>query len=219
MQEKELRSVLLGMSRGSASSTSLFWDTVHKEAKRANMRMLRLERSGLADASNAYQRAALFNDIDHGSMRFRFNKSMTVEELGDAYREMRTFLSKEESTVRGVRYAQKRFMQAMEDYGIEIPKEQQSDFFTFYRSDEVQDMIEYVGEYDVIADLINNAVNKMHTSLETLRNEFNSVLAGDQYFDEVVRKYGAGESYGSLLKRHRRRGINGASRQRGRKRK
>lgn len=176
---------------------------MQKDAKRANSRLLRIEKTGLEDVSNSYQRAVFYADMERGNARFRISPSkMSTTDILQEYREIRTFLSKESSTVKGIKYQQKRFMNAMDAFDIHISNK--DEFFRFINSDTIQDAIEVIGNYDIIMDAINSAIEKLHKDLDSIKKEFDYFIAGKMHYDELLERLG-GETLDDLYVRHRRR--------------
>lgn len=200
LTERELRE--LRFKSTSEDRRGEILDIMRKDVKRANQRLLSIERAGLSDVSNSYQRAALYTDMEFGSNRFKFNSRLSDEELIDQYKEVRTFLAKESSTLSGIRSQQARFLDAMETFGIEI--DDKESFFHFINSDTIQDAIDVIGNYDIIMDAINSAIQKLGKDLESIKREFDSFLAGRQHYDELITKLG-GVSIDDLYARHRER--------------
>lgn len=211
--EEELTHLERLASRGDDTAFDMIFQEAKRLAKSANSRLLRLERADLEEASQAYQKAVTYTDMEfNGSYRFRVNKSLSLDALVKEFREMRSFMSKESSTVKGMRHSQKRLVKTLSTYGIDIPESQRMDFYKFVQSDTVQDVIDYIGEYDIVMDIIANNIDKITDSFLNLQRQFEQFLAGDEYFDEFIeRVFNLGEgdkksdkyrTYEQIYKRH-----------------
>lgn len=187
--------------KGDEEAFRLLYKDLRRISRAANTRLLRLEKSGWSDVAQAYQRATWFTNKMVGTNRFSTAKSMDIDLMVDQYAEVRAFMSKESSTVKGNKIAQKRLIDALEKYDINIPKKQQREFYKFVNSDTVQDAIDYIGEYDVVMDAIANNINKIGSNFEDLYRQFNEFLDGKDHFDTFLTKLG-GVDVRELYKRH-----------------
>lgn len=176
-------------------------------AKAANSRLLRLEKAGLTERSYAYSMVEVWKN-DSNKKRFRVNLSLSIEDLTKELRRARVFMSQESSTKTGVLSAEKRFFEIMDSYGIHVPDSQKQTFYEFIRSDTVQDVIDYIGEYDIVMDIIANNIGKTERSLKNLQRQFDSALNNREFFDEFIERMGKGrkgQSYEEMYKRHEQR--------------
>lgn len=206
LSEKELTALQAASNRGEEDAFNQLFKESKRVAKAANSRLLRLERAGFTE-SNAYERATYYTDYAYGAERFRVNRRMDVDDLIEQYREMRTFMRKESSTVSGVRASRDRLIDALESYDIHIEEPNRNAFFSFVNSDDVQDAIEFIGEYDIVMDAIANNIDKIGNDFKNLQKQFQAFLKGEIFYDELLERI-SGESYESLYQRHRDRGIN-----------
>lgn len=205
--EQQLEYLSSLIESGDKSAEATLRKEVKRVVKAANQRLLRLERAGYEDVSNAYERASYYTDYTFGSNRFKVNKSLSADDLIEEYREVRTFLRKESSTVKGIRYAQDRLIESLNTYNIKIPRDKRDAFFRFVNSDNVQDAIEFIGEYDVVMDAIANNIDKLVGNYNHLMKQFEAFLKGDIFYDELLERI-SGENVETLYQRSRKRGIN-----------
>lgn len=212
LSEKEL-DVLEGKVRsGDIDTLEKFRRLSKRVAKAANSRLLRLEKADFTE-SNAYQRATYYTEYAYKAERFRVNNSMNIDDLLENYREMRTFMRKESSTVRGMKYIQKRLMTTLESYNIHIDEDYQTIFFKFINSDTVLDALDVIGESDIVFDAIASNLRENVNNLEKLRKEFDAFLRGEVFYDELLERIG-GLTFEELHERSRKRGIDIYSRTR-----
>lgn len=205
--ERDIQNFRYRIMQGDTSARDELLKEAKRLAKASNSRLLRIEKADLTRQSQAYQLADFYISSKGvtGKTRYRINNSYSNNEIIDSIREMRTFLSKESSTVRGLRYAQKRTLDILEDYGISVEEKDKTAFYEYIRSDTVQDVIDYIGEYDVVMDFIANNIDKKKMSFQQLEQEFNAFLNSsekfDLFFDRLNEKYKGGLSYADLQRR------------------
>lgn len=216
LSEQELDALEGAINRGETDALKYLIKESKRVAKAANSRLLRLERNDFYE-SNAYQRATYYTDYAYGSERFRVNKSMDADALLEQYREMRTFMRKESSTIKGMRSQQSRLLDALESYDIHIPDAEKKTFFKFVNSDDVQDVMQLIPEYDVVMDAIANNFGKINNDLTDISASFRAFLEGEIFYDQLLERI-SGETYDSLYKRSRNRRIDYDARRSGRKR-
>ncbi len=204
LNEQQLMHLERLASRGDDTALDILYQESKRIAKAANTRLLRIEKAGKTDVSQAYQKAEFDIEKMGYDNRFRVNKKQSIDDLVNNYRSMRSFMAKESSTIKGLKYAQERLIDTLEAYDIHIPKDNRDEFYRFIRSDTVQDIIEYIGEYDVVMDMIANNIGKIQGSFKQLEVEFNRVLAGDENFDEMLERQAKryGSTYRELYERH-----------------
>lgn len=204
--EKELSKIELGIARGDAALQSQFYSEVKKVAKAANSRLLRLEKAGFT-TSNAYERAIYYTSYNYGADRFRVNKSMDTDKLIEQYREMRTFMRKESSTVTGVKASRKRLINYLEDRDIHIRPEDRDKFFDFINSDDLQDAIEVVGFSEDIFRAISEYIDKKGISdIDKLGKQFQAFLNNEIFYDDLLERI-SGMTYEDLYKQSRGRNL------------
>lgn len=204
--DSDLTSLRKRAEKGDESARRELEKDARRLAKIANSRLLRLERSGMED-SQAYRRSTFFlTDIMRTTPRFKVNKKLDTDELIQEYKEMKLFLSKESSTVKGMLAAENRLIDALEKYDINIDKSKRREFTKFIGSQDIQDAIELIGDYDVVMDAIAENLSKYKGQFDRLAKQFNAFLNGDIFYDELLEKIG-GRSLEELYNRHRRRNI------------
>lgn len=209
------------LSRLALDGDSTAYDMLLTEGKRiakaANTRLWRLEKMDLAEKSYAYSMVELWKG-ERKKVRFNVNQSMDIDELVKELRRARVFMSQESSTQRGVKMAEKRFFDTLDSYDIHIPESDRQAFYEFVRSDSVQDVIDYIGEYDIIMDIIANNLDDIQNSFKNLQRQFDMAVVNNEYFDTFIERMGngrRGQSYVEMYKRHTER--EGAIRDRKRK--
>lgn len=204
--ERDLKALEKAYKRGDETAEDTLRSEIKRLAKAANSRLLRLERAGLSDQSQAYARSMGYLNEIMESNRYRVSKKMDMEDLLDEYRELRLFLNKETSTVSGLKRAQKRLFNTLDAYNIHIAEENRGTFYEFLGSSVIQDVIDYIGEYDIVMDAIANNVDKIGGDLTKLEKQFNAFLSGEIFYDELLERIG-GITIEELYNRSRARGL------------
>lgn len=205
--EEQLQHLSQLASNGDKTAYDMLLTEGRRISKAANSRLLRLEKSGLEKLSYAYSMAEIWNN-GRTKNRFRANLSLSIDDLTKELRRARVFMSQESSTKRGVTIAQNRFFDTLDAYDIHVPQSQRQAFYEFIRSDSVQDVIDYIGEYDIIMDIIANNIDKTKKSLNNLQRQFDMALSNREYFDEFIERMGngkKGQSYEEMYRRHEQR--------------
>lgn len=200
--ERELKALEKRALKGDNQALTDLRSELRRLSKAANSRLLRIEKAGFENQSQAYARSIGYLNAMQDSNRFRVSKSMEVEDLVQNYREVRLFLNKESSTITGIKAGQDRLFKTLKSFNIDIAEENKSKFYEFIGSVEIQDAIDYIGEYDVVMDAIANNLDKIGGDLTKLKKQFNQFLAGDIFYDELLEKIG-GMSLEELYRRHR----------------
>lgn len=202
--EEELQHLSKLASSGDSTAKDMLLSEAKRITKAANSRLLSLEKKGFVSQSYAYGMAEIWND-DRIRNRFKANNNMTVEQLTSELRRARVFMSQESSTTRGVIYARQRFFETLEAYDIVVPESSQTQFYEFIRSDSVQDVIDYIGEYDIIMDIISNNLDDITNSFRNLQRQFDMAVANRENFDEFIERMSGGKSFAEMYKRHTKR--------------
>lgn len=190
LEEDLLRHLVKYAKRGEAEPLIELYSEAKRLSKTANSRLLRLERAGYDETSQAYSYATFYTSKEHESNRFRVNKFMTPDELAKEYRRMRLFMESKTSTVLGIRNAQKETFDTLRDYGYEVSNEHQEEIFKLLRSDEVQDLIEFGGEYEIVFDMILVNVSEQRKSVNDLKRQINAFLEGRENYDDFIERMG-----------------------------
>lgn len=203
--EEELRHLKKLATQGYDEAKDMLMEEGRRLIKAANSRLLRLERSGNDKLSEAYDIAQVFTEDKFNSNRFRINKSMSIDDIVDTMRKARSFMSSETSTGRGIGYAKERLFETLSAYGINVDKNLQDDFFALIRTDAVQDYISFVGDYDLVFDLIAENLKNSRVSFKTLEYQFNQALAGHEAYDIFMEKLAkqGGVDINEMYRRHR----------------
>ena len=210
LTEKEINKLHLSIVRGDKNALSTVKNLYRKLAKTANQRLLRLEKAGFETTSNAYEWAAYYlQDYKKGNkLRFSENPTnMDIDEILETYRVARHFVAKETSTVRGVKYARKRLIDAVEEMGYEIPENDLQKFYEFVNSDAVQDAMVSIGNSNIVVDAITNGFYNLGKSIDDMMKNFERYNSGELLYDELLERVG-GMSIAELYKRQRNRGTN-----------
>lgn len=205
--EQELQHLRRLATSGDDTAQSMLYNEARRVSKAVNQRLLRLERADKDEISSAYQNAIIFTEDKFGAKRFRVNKRQSVDELVRILQEGRHFMSQESSTVRGMKIAKKRMFDTLDAYGIHIETSQQEKFYEFVHSDSVQDVIDYIGEYDTVMDIIALNVSKSRDSFKMLKREFDNFLIGRGNFDEFIDRFSGGMTFEEMRSRHYEREI------------
>lgn len=181
-----------------------------KEGKRiikaANSRLLRLEQKGFDKVSYAYGQAEYYNQA-YSKNRFRINNKMAVDDIASTIREARYIINQPTSLVSGVKKYQDDFIETLDAYGIHVNPSDRSKFYEFVKSDTVQDLISYIGEYDTVMDIISNNINKQRKSFMDLYRDFNNALLNRETYDEFITRMSGGtdNDYIRMVQRHEQR--------------
>lgn len=206
LEEKALKELGRLAEQGVQSAQEMLLNELRRVAKTANTRLLRIEKQGFENQSNAYGRAVYYTQEFYDSTRFRANTKMDVQDIMDEYREIRTFLRKESSTIRGIKAAKSRFFKSLSAYDINIPTTDRDSFYEFVNSDNVQDVLTYL-PYDTVLDAISNNIDRLREDFEGLQREFLAYLTGEIEYDSLLKRIKGGEDIEELYKRHRDRGT------------
>lgn len=142
-------------------------------AKRANQRLLRLERADFAYF--AYDRAVHFTQTELGRNRFSANASLDYDTLRLQVKELETFLSAETSTVSGQRKIFNENIERFRQMGVKIPTGKERAFAEYLTLDAFNEL---KGEY-IPSDLLIENIGELFekgVSPERVQEEFNKVL-------------------------------------------
>lgn len=199
--------LLLHLINLSNNGDSTALDELKREGKRiikvANSRLRRLEKGGFDKVSYAYGQAAYYNQ-NYSKNRFRINNTMNIDDIASTIREARYIINQPTSLASGVKQFQNNFIDTLEAYGIHINPSDRTKFYEFVKSNTVQDLITYIGEYDTVMDIIANNIEKRRRSFMELYREFNNALVNKESYDEFITRMSGGEEqdYIRMVQRH-----------------
>lgn len=184
----KLRSLLRSANSGNNDSLETLQEQARKLGKRANQRMLRLERSGLD--YYAYDRASAFLKTE--MMRNRFPESVKTMDAGDIVRsieEAQKFLSSPTSLVSEQKKIREARLEGFKSANIEVPEDQADKLMRFLGSEGVKAMwnklSSVVESSEEIVNLINGALAMSHTYAD-IYYQFLKFDAGEITYDELV---------------------------------
>ena len=182
----KLRSLLRSANSGNKDSLQTLQAQARKLGKRANQRMLRLERAGLD--YYAYDRASEFLKTE--MMRNRFPESVKTMDTTDIVRsieEAQKFLSSKSSLVSEQKKIRENRLEGFKSANIEVPEDQVDTLMRFLGSEGVKAMWNKlsVESSEEIVNLINGALAKSHTYAD-IYYQFLKFDAGEITYDELV---------------------------------
>lgn len=189
----EIHALRRAASKGDAEAYKTLLAENARLAKRANTRMVALEKAGMA--YYAYERAAGYLASEYGSNRFTTSKKKLADpyDLAQNILEERTFLRAETSTIRGQKRVKSARVQAFNDIGIELPQGRENDFLRFLGSDTVRQALNTVGRKTAISNELVEALAGAYDAaaekkgvkryIETLLNK---LVSGDITYNEVT---------------------------------
>lgn len=183
----KLRSLLRSANSGNKDSLQTLQAQARKLGKRANQRMLRLERSGLD--YYAYDRASEFLKTE--MMRNRFPesvKSMDPTDIVRSIEEAQKFLSSPTSLVSEQKKIRKNRLEGFKAANIEVPEDQVDTLMRFLGSqgmEAVWNKASSVESSEEIVNLINGALAKSHTYAD-IYYQFLKFDAGEITYDDLV---------------------------------
>ena len=183
----KLRSLLRSANSGNKNSLETLQSHARKLGKRANQRMLRLERSGLD--YYAYDRASEFLKTE--MMRNRFPESVKSMDTGDIVRsieEAQKFLSSPTSLVSEQKKIRKNRLEGFKAANIEVPDDQVDALMRFLGSqgmEGVWNKASSVESSEEIVNLINGALAKSHTYAD-IYYQFLRFDSGEITYDDLV---------------------------------
>lgn len=183
----KLRSLLRSANSGNQQSLQTLQAQARKLGKRANQRMLRLERSGLD--YYAYDRASEFLKTE--MMRNRFPESVKSMDTADIVRsieEAQKFLSSKTSLVSEQKKIRKNRLEGFKNANIEVPEDQVDKLMRFLGSEGMKNVwskVSSVESSEEIINLINGALARSHTYAD-IYHQFMRFDAGEITYDELV---------------------------------
>lgn len=140
--QQQLRNLEYRAGRGDAAAEAELRALARTMAKRANQRMVELEKAGYETA--ALNRAQYWLNEIRGRNRYREHvKTMPLDTLMDELEKSTQFLRWQTSTVAGENRRRKKILAALEDKGIEIKNEKI--FLEFLDSDMWNEFKKYIG--------------------------------------------------------------------------
>lgn len=140
--QQQLRNLEYRAGRGDAAAEAELRSLARSMAKRANQRMVELEKAGYETA--ALNRSQYWLNEIRGRNRYRENvKTLDMDILMDELEKSSQFLRWQTSTVAGENRRRKKILAALEDKGIEIKNEKI--FLEFLDSDMWNEFKKYIG--------------------------------------------------------------------------
>lgn len=140
--QQQLRNLEYRAGRGDAAAEAELRSLARSMAKRANQRMVELEKAGYETA--ALNRAQYWLNEIRGRNRYRENvKTLDMDILMDELEKSSQFLRWQTSTVAGENRRRKKILDALKDNGIEVKNEKI--FLEFLDSDIWNEFKKYIG--------------------------------------------------------------------------
>lgn len=140
--QQQLRNLEYRAGRGDAAAEAELRDLARTMAKRANQRMVELEKAGYETA--ALNRAQYWLNEIRGRNRYREHvKTMPLDTLMDELEKSTQFLRWQTSTVGGENKRREKILDALKDKGIELKNEKI--FLEFLDSDIWNEFKKYIG--------------------------------------------------------------------------
>ena len=180
--QQQLRNLEYRAGRGDAAAEAELRSLARTMAKRANQRMVELEKAGYETA--ALNRAQYWLNEIRGRNRYRENvKTLDMDILMDELEKSTQFLRWQTSTVAGEIRRRKKILSALKGKGIEIKNEKI--FLEFLDSDMWNEFKKYIG-----TDLqrIAGEVLETQEDLDNLKQMFNRYQEGRIGAVEFIRK-------------------------------
>lgn len=180
--QPQLRNLEYRAGRGDAAAEAELRSLARTMAKRANQRMVELEKAGYETA--ALNRAQYWLNEIRGRNRYRENvKTLDMDILMDELEKSTQFLRWQTSTVAGETRRRKKILSALKGKGIEIKNEKI--FLEFLDSDIWNEFKKYIG-----TDLqrIAGEVLETQEDLDNLKQMFNRYQEGRIGAVEFIRK-------------------------------
>lgn len=162
------------------NNTEELYKLRRKLAKRANQRLLRLERGtskitgeklsyGAYDIAQSYLKAT-------GRTSGRFSEVLSPKDMSDGYvarevMELQKFLSMKSSTVKGMREIEKKRVEAFESKGISKEMAEDPEFYKFLNS-QTYELMSSLVDSDKIIDFMHRAYSS-GASVDEIVNAFN----------------------------------------------
>lgn len=150
-------------------------------AKRANQRLVRLERAG--QTQYAYGIAKKYLQ-DIGRNRFAETekriKNLTKSQLTSEINVAIEFLTAKTSTLSGIKAVQKSAVDRLREMGYNVDN---GDFFAFLKSDEYKAALRKITSDEIMRQLDEALYNGV--SLDTIIADYRDYLAGEKTFQEI----------------------------------
>ena len=186
-QRKEEEVPLVDLRRSySDSEMRQLQETRRRLAKRANSRLLRLERAGL-DTIHVYKTTMNYL-LDDGKMRFSERRNVDIYTLKSDLAELGTFLNAKTSTVGGYRKYERQVRKTLkEEYGIDSGEF--DDFIAFMSSESAKRSLNQVSS-EFLVEFFDTASDE-GVSIEQLKDALREYNEGKiEGWDEVYEYVG-----------------------------
>lgn len=180
--QQQLRNLEYRAGRGDAAAEVELRALARTMAKRANQRMVELEKAGYETA--ALNRAQYWLNEIRGRNRYREHvKTMPLDTLMDELEKSTQFLRWQTSTVGGENKRRKKILDALKDKGIEVKNEKI--FLEFLDSDIWNEFKKYIG---TDLQLIAGDVLETQEDLDNLKQMFKRYQEGRIGAVEFIRQ-------------------------------
>lgn len=180
--QQQLRNLDYRAGRGDAAAEAELRSLARSMAKRANQRMVELEKAGYETA--ALNRAQYWLNEIRGRNRYRENvKTLDMDILMDELEKSSQFLRWQTSTVGGENKRRKKILDALKDKGIEVKNEKI--FLEFLDSDIWNEFKKYIG---TDLQLIAGEVLETQEDLDNLKQMFKRYQEGRIGAVEFIRQ-------------------------------
>jgi Lhr-like helicase len=148
-----------------------------KLAKRANARLLSLERKGLT--KNAYRVATRYTQATRGRNRFSeaYLKSAEISYLREDIENLRVFLNSVTSTVSGYKQLKKERISRFRQNGLKIDDEDQ--FYRFLNSKIYKDLANKLISSDKLIEFYDDVVDSGKYEMKDLKEALEEFKKGD----------------------------------------
>ncbi len=148
-----------------------------KLAKRANARLLSLERKGLT--KNAYRLATRYTQATRGRNRFSeaYLKSAEISYLREDIENLRVFLNSVTSTLSGYKQLKKERIDRFRQKGLKIDDEDQ--FYRFLNSKIYKDLANKLISSDKLIEFYDDVVDSSKYEMKDLKEALEEFKKGD----------------------------------------
>ena len=159
-------------------------------AKRANSALRRLEKDGITRWS--YDRAISYTESEYGMKRFTTSRTKLpdIADLQINIQEMSKFLASKSSTVSGNKAIDLSVIDAFRAKGINIPKNEESEFLDLIASDDFETLKKsYVDSGTIMMELVD-LTNDYKVSISDIASAFSKVVKGELTYDVALEELG-----------------------------
>lgn len=188
LNEEQLQTLKRSAMRGDSNSIRELREYNRILSKRANQRMLNLEKAGYD--FYAYDIAITYVETTYDRERFPTSKKLLpdINALIKQIRVMHKFLSSKSSTISGQKAIERERLEEFRDL-FDIPEGTAKEFLRFLGSDTVKHVFDITGIsgeiYENMAKTVADAKNK-RKELRRLKRLFDNYRKGELTYDELM---------------------------------